>query len=278
MTAYELMIKTNQYLITGGKLSVPQKKRIVDELLGAISPREQAERFYEGVRFPGNIDSDGRQMYPIFFIPPYNNGKKYPTVLGQMPKTHILSANAYELEILRLLYILTGEDDEEYFSDHWANEEIVGMTEVTLERLKTTCFGSEDDGTGECFDTSLVVLRYLAAVHSSNTEWIYSRIDNYYNHVDEKHRMPQTEWYFRLCLSELPEYIARREIYRCRSEMTRILEEGLPMRSENDWAYNPLYMAILQNTLGRLPEYAYLKTRKVCTDFQSGRLMIAKEE
>lgn len=46
-------------------------------------------------------------MYPMYFIPPYNDGKKYKTVLNQIPKTHILSANMYELEIIRLMHLLS---------------------------------------------------------------------------------------------------------------------------------------------------------------------------
>ena len=67
MTPYELMIKTNHYLIKGGCLTTPQKQNIVCQLLTARSTLEQAERFYCGVKFPGNTDSSGRHMYPSFF-------------------------------------------------------------------------------------------------------------------------------------------------------------------------------------------------------------------
>ena len=152
MTAYELMVKTNHYLIKGGELTDAQKTNIIRQLLAAKSTPQQAVRFYAGVRFPGNTDSSGRRMYPEFFIPPYNGGEKYKTVLNQTPKTHILSANLYELEILRLLHLFAPDDTE-----------IKNMVEKTLARLKTTCFGNEDDGVGECFDTNLIVLRFLAA-------------------------------------------------------------------------------------------------------------------
>lgn len=102
MTPYELMIKANHYLIKGGMLTDAQKQNIVRQLMAARSTQDQARRFYAGVKFPDNIDPDGRQMYPFFFIPPYNDGKKYKTIFNQTPKTHIMSANMYELEILRL--------------------------------------------------------------------------------------------------------------------------------------------------------------------------------
>jgi hypothetical protein len=59
------------------------------------------QRFYIGVRYPGNTDKNGSgRMYPEYFIPPYNDGKKYQTLIPMSPKTHILSANSYELEII----------------------------------------------------------------------------------------------------------------------------------------------------------------------------------
>lgn len=153
MTAYELMIKTNHYLIQGGTLSDTQKDPVTQQLLSTQSSPAQAQRFYVDVKFPGNTDANGRRMYPIYFIPPYNDGKKYKTVLNQIPKTHILSANMYELEFIRLLHLLSLN-----------HPEVQKMVAGTLARLKTTCFGNEDDGVGECFDTNLIVFRFLATV------------------------------------------------------------------------------------------------------------------
>ena len=81
--------------------------------------------------------------------------------MGQTPKTQIFSVNMYELEILRLLCILAPD-----------NSEVKYMIDETVRRLKTTCFGFMDDGVGECFDTSLVVLRFIAAAAQDETEWI----------------------------------------------------------------------------------------------------------
>lgn len=82
MTAYELIIKTNHYLIKGSKLTETQSQDIVHQLMSVRSTPEQAIRFYHGVKYPNNTDGDGRQMYPLFFIPPYNGGKKF-----MLPKT-----------------------------------------------------------------------------------------------------------------------------------------------------------------------------------------------
>jgi hypothetical protein len=91
MNAYDLMIKTNHYLIKGGSLTDLQKDNIVSQLLSAQTIPEQAKRFYNGVKFPNNIDGEGRQMYPVFYIPQYNDGLKLKTIFNQTPKTHIFS-------------------------------------------------------------------------------------------------------------------------------------------------------------------------------------------
>jgi hypothetical protein len=193
MSAYEIMIKTNHYLIKGGSLTDSQKDSIVYQLLSAQIKPEQAERFYNSVKLPNNVDSKGRRMYPIFYIPPYNDGVKLKTIFNQTPKTHIFSANMYELEIIRLLYLLAPKKTT-----------VKRMADKTLERLKKTCFGNCDDGVGECFDTSLIVLRFLAAVVPNETDWIKSRIDNYNFHVEDRKRPWFAKWYYWLCLSELP--------------------------------------------------------------------------
>jgi len=192
MTPHELMVKTNHHLIKSGNLTEPQKTNIVRQLLAARNDERTKQSFYNGVKFPNNIDGDGRRMYPIFYMPPYNDGKKLKTIYNQTPKTHILSANMYELEIIRLLHLFAPD-----------NPDVQNMVTKTLERLKTTCFGYCDDGLGECFDTALVVLRFLAAT-SDDAAWMQSRIDNYNSHVSEKKRPWYALWYFWLCLSELP--------------------------------------------------------------------------
>lgn len=262
MTPYELMIKANHYLIKGGTLTDAQKQHIVRQLMAARSTEEQARKFYAGVKSPNNMDPNGRQMYPSFFIPPYNDGKKYKTIFNQIPKTHILSANMYELEILRLLYLLAPE-----------NAEVQEMVSKTLNRLKTTCFGYTDDGVGECFDTSLVVLRFLATVASNETAWIQSRIENYNKHAKEKKRPWYANWYYWLCLSELPLAIAESEIEKYKADMLNWLyNKSCVMNSEHDKTVHPVLMCILRNTVAKYPEYMYIKDRQSYVSEKDGRL------
>jgi hypothetical protein len=262
MTDYELMIKTNHYLIQGGELTEGQKNTIVKQFLASICTKQEAQRFYQGVRYPNNTDRTGRRLYPMFYIPPYHDGKKYKTILNQTPKTHILSANMYELEILRLLHYLSFE-----------NKTVDDLVATTLERLKTTCYGYHDDGLGECFDSSLVVLRFLAQVAPSETAWIQSRIDNYHNHVDEKKRPWYNEWYYWLCLSELPFELADSEIPRYKGSILEWLtEKSMVMNSEQDKTLHPVLFCILRNMMARYPEYEYIKAREPFVSEKDGRL------
>ena len=262
MTAYELMIKTNDFLIKGGELSEKQKEKIVCQLLAARSAAGDAQRFYRGVRLPDNRDSEGRQMYPIFYIPPYNNNKKYPTVMGLTPKTHILSANAFELEILRLLCLFAPD-----------NPEVGDMTAKTLARLKTTCFGNSDDGVGGCFAASLIVLRYLATAAPDEKKWMQERVDNFNRHFAEKRRHSGVQWYYYLCLSELPFDIALPEILRYKDVFVhQLTSRSCVMNSEQDKANHPVAVCLIRNILARLPEYAYIKNREPFISEKDGRL------
>ncbi|MEA4823701.1 MAG: hypothetical protein VB111_06295 [Clostridiaceae bacterium] len=262
MTAYEWMIQTNHRLIEGDTLNDAHKRNIVLQLMSSRSTLEQAERFYIGVKFPGNTDAAGRQMYPAFFIPPYNDGKKYKTILNQTPKTHILSANMYELEILRLLYLFAQDDPE-----------VQRMVGKTLARLKTTCYSSEDDGVGECFDTALVVLRFLAASAPGETVWMQDRMDNYRRHIDDKKRPWYIKWYYWLCLTEMPFDIAKPEIDLYKAEMLHWLtSKSCVMNSEQDKILHPMLLCIIRNALARYPEYAYIKDRQPYVSGKDGRL------
>jgi hypothetical protein len=181
MTAYDLMLELNQLR---EPLSPERKAEAVSVLLAARSSPEQARRFHNGVRYPGNTGG----MYPQFFIPPYNGGRKLRTVTGQLPKTHILSSNMYELEILRLLHL--------YAPD---NAEVAAMVAATLTRLKKTCFAGHGCAVGECFDTSVIALRFLLTAAPHETEWIQALRDGWHTHANERSRPAALKKYFALC-------------------------------------------------------------------------------
>lgn len=238
MTPYEAMVSVNHRIIRHGAASVTAAEReaFVPLLLSARCDRETAMRFYTAVRFPGNRDAHGRRMYPAFMIPPYNAGKKYKTILGQTPGTHILSANGYELEILRLLHL--------FAPDH---PDVRDMNDRTITRLRHTCFANEDDGVGECFDTNLIALRYLGTVSPTLTGWMRDRTGVFHRHYGEKKRPWQTMWYFYLCLSELPDAVVREDLERYRPEMLAFLEKYGSVTGERQ----EMLLAILRRCVER---------------------------
>ena len=95
------------------------------------------------------VNAETSNMYPNYYIPPYNGNKNHRLVQGYLPKTNILYANHYELEIIRLLYLFSPE-----------NEVVNDMVKNTLKRLKKACFGNSCTQ-GECLITGISVLDML---------------------------------------------------------------------------------------------------------------------
>ena len=238
---YDFVFRANDYLLGGGLLDKRQKKIITERILAKVSDRSEAERFWQGLNFSDNTDSAGRRMYPVYFIPPRNSGKKHKIYTGMTPGTHILSANAYELEILRLLHLMSPGD-----------ELVRNMVNETLKRLKTTCFANEQDGMGECFEASLIALRFLAVVSPDDSNWIKARLRVFKTHFSDKKRHSGVKMYFFLCLSELPDKYAVDEIQKYKDEFLKYLERNHAVKGDSTLQKRLIY--ITKNCLARLPE------------------------
>lgn len=254
MTAYEIMVKTNHHIIKGGELTEPQKANIVSQLLAARSDERTKQSFYKGVKYQNNIDNAGdvTGTYPGYYIPPYNGGKKYQTIIPMSPKTHIFSANSYELEIMRILCLFAPDDPV-----------VKDMAAKTLKRLKTACFGN-DCTIGECFHSSLIALRFIAAAAPDDTIWINKLVDKISERIAEKLKgnnrvHGNLQWYYYLCLSELPYNTAEPELLKYKDELYARLMKSAVMNNESDKIHHPVLFCILRNCLCRFPEYAYLK-------------------
>ena len=156
MEKYNLLIELNRKLSSGEDISAFEKENAVFAFLKGICPKEELFKFKKRMRVNPYTDN----MYPYFYIPPYNGGKKLRLIQGYLPKTNILYANHYELEILRLLHMFAPE-----------NEVVGGMVNATLRRLKGTCFGNSCMQ-GECLAAGISVLRFLAVVCPEDREWI----------------------------------------------------------------------------------------------------------
>ncbi|MBO5178322.1 MAG: hypothetical protein J6C07_12770, partial [Lachnospiraceae bacterium] len=99
-------------------------------------------------------------IYPNYFIPPYNENKKLRLADGSLPKTNILYANYFELEILRILFQFAPE-----------NEMVQEMITNALQRLRNTCYGNKCPK-GECVAAGKEVLRFLQMVCPEEKDWI----------------------------------------------------------------------------------------------------------
>jgi hypothetical protein len=267
MNAYEIMVKTNHHIIKGGDLTDAQKANIVRQLLSTRSDECTKQSFYKGVNYQNNTDDSGdvTGTYPSYYIPPYNGGKKLQTIIPMSPKTHIFSANSYELEIIRLLCLFAPDDPA-----------VKDMTAKTLKRLSTACFGNECI-VGECFHSSLLVLRFIAAAAPDNTIWINKLVDKIGKNIGEKLKGKNRvhgnlQWYYWLCLSELAYDTAEPELVRYKEEIYSRLTKSAVMNSESDKIHQPVLLCILKNCLCRFPEYVYLKDRQPYVSQKDGRL------
>jgi len=230
MTAYELTVKTNHYLIKGGKLTDAHKASITRQLFEAQNGKKKKPRFIE----------EGGTMYPQFYIPPYNNGQKFQTVIPMSPKTHILAANSYELEIIRLLHMFAQR-----------NEDVCHMVNTTLDRLRKTCFGYKSCYTGECFEAGIVTLRFISTVAPTQTSWIKKQMNVFNNHYADKRRPGGVQQYYWLCLSEMPLDIARPEILKRKDDILNQLGRKSKVKDEDS---HLVITSAMQNALARLQQ------------------------
>jgi len=249
MAAYELMIKTNHHLIRGGKYSDSEQADIASHL--------RAGRITDGRERKFNP-----YWYPKFYIPPHNNGKKLQTLIPMSPKTYIVSDNAYEFEIIRLLHLFRPDD------------EVSNMIEGTLNRLKHTCFGYEGCHYAECFEAGLTVLRFLSFAATHDLDWIKKQITVYNKHFSDSRRHSGVQKYYWLILSDMPYDIAEPEILRQKETIIIHLNRSYVIKNGNE----DILLYVMRNTLSRLPEYSYIKNRHPYIDEENGRLRFSMEE
>jgi hypothetical protein len=257
LTLYELTFKVNNDLLKGKEISPAEREYIVKRFIGGVSSKHTVERFHKGVKA-----EDNGNMYPFFYIPPYNDGKKYVTISTITPKTQILSANSYELEILRLLALLSPN-----------NEQVMEMLERTKKRLSDTCFGKFCEA-GECFEASLVALRFLSTAYPNEINWIQQIIRGFNKHAADKKRHSGVNFYYWLILSELPDEIAKPEVEKHKDFLLKLLNKSFVMNSEHDRYASPFGKYVLRNCLAKLNEYADIKNIEPYVSEKDGRINI----
>jgi hypothetical protein len=252
MTAYELMIKTNHHIIKDGELTDAQKANIVRQLLAARTDERDILNFYKKIKADGGT-------YPGYYLPPYNDNKKYQTVIPMSPKTHILSMNAYEMEILRLLYLFAPE-----------NLIVKDMVRGTFKRLENSCPGG-DCCQGECFHSSLPVIRFFSVAALHDKPWIKRLVDKINKGIDRKYKDNATAYYW-LCLSELPYDIAEPGLLKYKNEFIARLEKSVSMNTEKAKMYQSVFYYVYRDCLSAFSEYSYIKNRQPYVSEKDGRL------
>ena len=125
MEMYKMLMEINRKQVFGEEISDAEKKDAVAAFLNGVCDKEEILKYKKRMRVNAETDN----IYPYFYIPPYNANKKLRIVQGYLPKTNILYANHYELEIIRLLYMFAPE-----------NEIVCDMVKTTLQRLKGDLF------------------------------------------------------------------------------------------------------------------------------------------
>ena len=246
MDIHSLLCQTNWDLIRGKHWSDEEKEKITRRLLSGISPVDGCRRF--GVAAHAG---DGRSMYPLFFVPPQNGGRRLMTINGVMPKTHVLSANHYELEILRLLALWRPDD-----------ERVRHMLIRTKERLASACFGRFCKK-GECFEASIVALRFLATAFPNEAEWIRMLTEKVGSEIGNKpngkKRHSFTTFYYWLTLTDIDLPVASLEIRRHESRLVHQINRSCSYKIDYDRLYNPIALYIVRNCLTKLPEYCHIR-------------------
>ena len=156
MEKYKILMEINRKAVFAEEISDVEKEETVSVLLNGICCKEDILKYKRRMR----VNTETDNIYPDYYIPPYNGNKKLRLIQGYLPKTNILYANHYELEIIRLLFMFTPE-----------NEKVNELVEKTLQRLKNTCFGNSCTK-GECIAAGISVLRFLAVTQPNDLEWI----------------------------------------------------------------------------------------------------------
>lgn len=152
MTIQNIIDTYNYSVVTGCQLTPKTAQELYEATLSHIDM---------------NVDKTKGNMAPTFLNMDGHIPNEFRTITGYKPKTKILYGNYCELELLRILYLLKPSRTD--FS--W-------LYETVRDRIKETCFGRFCP-TGECFETSIIALRFIATVFPEEKLWM----DMYVTHI-----------------------------------------------------------------------------------------------
>lgn len=240
------------------------RKEVLGETITDVEYEEAAALFLKGTCARSDIlkykkcmgvSPETDHLYPDYYIPPYNGSRKLRLIQGYLPKTNLLYANHYELEIIRFLCKAAPE-----------NEKVKEMISHTLQRLRHTCFGNFC-AQGECLAAGISVLRLLAVAQPDDSEWIdklwnplgaiFLSFENRKASVQKG--IPVT--YFLMVLTDIDHEKARALLSQKKEWLSYLLVRGKRMTgrltgnqdSEGD-TFRIMEESIIRNTIGILPD------------------------
>lgn len=274
-------MELNRKEIFHEEISDQEKAEALSVLLRERSTEEAVREYKKRMR----VNPDTDRMYPDYYIPPYNGNKKLRLIQGYLPKTNILYANHYELEIIRLLFAYVPEkghcaSEQEHYAPE--QEQIHDMTERTLLRLKDTCFGNSCMQ-GECAAAGISVLRFLSAVRPDDSEWIDKLLLPLGNiflsfgagQAAVQKGIPLS--YLLMAFTDINSEKTREFIAQKKEWLLELLRRGWITGklsngkvSEGD-SYNLMGKYIIRNALGTLPEYENISEHAIYVNSKEER-------
>lgn len=259
MEKYKILMETNRKMIFAEEIPDTEKAEIVSVLINGICPREAIVRYKKHMRV--NVQTDC--IYPNYYLPPYNANRKLRLVQGYLPKTNILYANHYELEIIRLLFLFAPE-----------NRMVNRIIDSTLQRLGNTCFGNSCKQ-GECFATGISVLRFLSVTQPDESEWIDKLLiplgDVFFSFGNGQPGVQKgiPLSYLLMAFTDINNQRTRELITQKKEWLLDLLRKGWltgklsnGKTAEGD-RYNLMGKYIIRNALGILPEYEDISKYKI---------------
>lgn len=240
----------NHKMIRNEVVSEDEKKSLLDTLLLQCKTHNDDSEY---------LRKEGAYQFPQFLLPTPEESQAEPSkkirlITGELPKTSLLSNNAYELEALRLLALWNSDDTH-----------ISNIFTQTEERLLLTFFN--DFRTDNEFPTaSLVALRFLNTYKPQETERMNSLLVKLIDHISTaKQRSDVPTFYFWLTLSELAAWseVAREIIHKYSQELHQQFLKGWIVNPNNADRYNPIRKYVIRNALSKLSEYSYMVDAEV---------------
>lgn len=267
MEKYQILMEMNRKIVCSEAISDAEKKKAASILLDGICEPEEVKAYKKRMRANAETDS----MYPQYYIPPQDGNRKRRLVQGYLPKTHILYANHYELEMMRLLCWLMPE-----------NQTVTAMVKNTAQRLKGTGLGHACTQ-GEGLTTGISVLRFLAVAQPDDTEWIDQLLDplgeKFLSFGNGQAAVQQgiPVSYLLMAFTDINNEKTKAWIMQKKEWLLTLLRRGWITGklsngkvSEGD-TYNVMTKYIIRNAIGILPSYEDISKHEIYVSSRDGR-------